>query len=103
MTNISDPQEINRISTVGIYNFEDGAEKYFYDITNPREKYFYFAFNEETLNKEKNLLSKISEQIKNAGQEGFTTVSYGITSTEYENSYVYLVSHTNFIQLYHMI
>jgi len=98
MTNTSDPQEINRISTVGIYNFEEEKEKYFYDIAHVREKHFYFAFNEETLNKEKNLLSKISEQIKSAGQPEFTAVSYDITATTYEENFAYIEAHTNFIQ-----
>jgi hypothetical protein len=98
MTNISDPQEINRISTVGVYNFEEEAEKYFYDIVHVREKHFYFAFNDETLNKEKNLLNKISGQIKNAGQSEYTAVSYDITATTYEENFAYIEAHTNFIQ-----
>ena len=98
MTNISAPHEINRISTIGIYDAEKGVEKYFYDIENIREKHFYFAFNEETLNKEKKLLNKISEQIKKAGQSEYTTVSYDITATTYDKNFAYIEAHTNFIQ-----
>ena len=98
MTNVSVPHEINRVSTLGIYDIEKGEEKYFYDIENIREKHFYFAFNEDTLNKEKKLLSKISKQIENAGQSEYTTVSYDITATTYEKNFAYIEAHTNFIQ-----
>ena len=98
MTNVSVPHEINRVSTIGIYDTEKSEEKYFYDIENIREKHFYFAFNEETLNKEKKLLNKISKQIENAGQSEHTTVSYDITATTYEKNFAYIEAHTNFIQ-----
>mgnify|MGYP003627761299 CR=1 FL=1 len=98
MSNISTPAEINRISTIGFYNSETDEEKYFFDLKNIREKNFYYTFSERVLTEEKNLLNKIATEIKNAGQDDLTTVSYSITSMEYENSYVYLVAHTNFIQ-----
>tara|TARA_R100001594_G_scaffold149559_1_gene207725 strand:+ start:525 stop:1340 length:816 start_codon:yes stop_codon:yes gene_type:complete len=98
MSNISPPTETNRISTIGFYDSDSGEEKYFFDLKNIREKNFYYTFSETMLAEEKNLLNKIAEQIKNAGQDDLTTVSYSITSTEYENSYVYLVAHTNFVQ-----
>ena len=98
MSNVSIPHEINRISTLGVYNSEEGSEKYFYDIENIREKHFYFAFSEEALNEEKNLLNKISKQIKNAGQSEHTTVSYDITATTYEENFAHVEAHTNFIQ-----
>ena len=98
MTSISRPNEINRISTIGVYDIEEQSEKYFFDFENIREKHFYFAFNEQTLNEEKNLLNKISEQIKKAGQSEFTTVSYDITATTYEEKFAHVEAHTNFIQ-----
>jgi hypothetical protein len=98
MSSISPPREINRICTIGIFCMETGKEKYFFDLDYLREKQFYFAFGEETLNKEKNLLNKISTQIKNAGQSEFTSVSYDITATTYEENFTYVEAYTNFIQ-----
>jgi len=98
MTNVSAPHEINRVSTLGIYDAAANEEKYFYDIENIREKHFYFAFNEDTLSNEKNLLNKISTQIKSAGQSEFTDVSYNITATTYEENFAYIEAYTNFIQ-----
>jgi len=98
MSNISPPHEINRISTLGIYSTTEDNEKYFYNIENIREKHFYFAFGEQTLNEEKNLLNKISKRIKKAGQSAFTNVSYDITATTYEEDFAYIEAHTNFIQ-----
>jgi len=98
MSNISPTAETNRISTIGFYDSATATEKYFFDLKNIREKNFYYTFSERTLTEEKNLLNKIATEIKSAGQDELTTVSYSITSTEYENSYVYLVAHTNFVQ-----
>ena len=96
--NISSTSEINRLSTVGIYDINEEIEKYFFNFENPREKHFYFALNEETINEEKNLLNKIKEQVKKAGQPSFTAVSYDITATTYEENFAYIEAHTNFIQ-----
>ena len=98
MGNISSQHEINRLSTLGIYDISEGTERYFFDIENVREKHFYFAFHEQALSEEKDLLNKISEQIKKAGQPEFTTVSYDITATTYEKNFAYVEIYTNFIQ-----
>ena len=96
--NICETKEMNRISTVAIYDLEKNEEKCFFNLESPREKYFYFAFNEQTLEKEKNMLKKISKQVKKAGQSDLTSVSYDITATTYETNFAYVVLHTNFIQ-----
>ena len=98
MTNLSKIRDINQIATFGIYNMEEQDEKYFFNIENIREKQFYFAFNEDTLEKEKDLLNKISGYVEKAGQSDLTSVSYDITATTYETDFAYIISHTNFIQ-----
>ena len=98
MSSISPPREINRICTLGIFCMETGKEKYFFDLDYLREKQFYFAFGEETLNKEKNLLNKISTHVRDAGQSEFTNVSYDITAKHYEENFTYVEAYTNFIQ-----
>tara|TARA_Y100000034_G_scaffold135546_1_gene207936 strand:+ start:1377 stop:2228 length:852 start_codon:yes stop_codon:yes gene_type:complete len=95
---VSDPLEVNRVATIGLYDMEKGEEKYFFDIENIREKNFYFAFNENVLKGEANLLNKISEKMKKAGQSEFTDISYNITATTYEENFAYIEAHTNFIQ-----
>ena len=47
---------------------------------------------------EANLLNKISEKMKKAGQSEFTDISYNITATTYEENFAYIEAHTNFIQ-----
>tara|TARA_Y100000310_G_C20620020_1_gene782753 strand:+ start:534 stop:1367 length:834 start_codon:yes stop_codon:yes gene_type:complete len=98
MSNISEPRNINRISTIGLYDMREEEEKYFFEIKDVRQKNFYFAFNEKTLNEEKNLLNKISEQVKKAGQSEHTNVSYNITSTTYDVDFAYVEAYTNFVQ-----
>ena len=95
---VSEPLEVNRITTIGLYKIEEEEEKYFFDVENIREKNFYFAFNEDTLKNELNLLNKIGEKMKKAGQSEFTDVSYNITATTYEKSFAYIEAHTNFVQ-----
>lgn len=98
MGNIVEPKDINKIATIGIYDIENDVEKCFFELENIREKHFYFALNEKTLNKEKNLLNKISKQVKKAGQLGTTMALYDITSTTYETNFAYIATYTNFIQ-----
>ena len=95
---VSDPLEMNRVATIGLYDMEKEEEKYFFNIENIREKNFYFAFNEETLKGEVNLLNKISEKMKKAGQSEFTDISYNIAATTYEENFAYIEAYTNFIQ-----
>ena len=96
--NVYDTRETNRISTVSAYNLDKNQEKPYFLMENIREKHFYFALNQQTLEKEKGMLKKIKEQVKKAGQSGQTSVSYDITATTYEENFAYVVSHTNFIQ-----
>ena len=96
--NICPPKEMNKISTLAIYNLEKNEENHFFDLELPREKHFYFALREEALEKEKGLFKKIKKQVKKAGQSESVSVSYDITSTTYETNFAYVVSHTNFIQ-----
>ena len=96
--NVCETKEMNRISTLAMYDLEKNEEKCFFNLESPREKHFYFAFNEQTLEKEKNMLKKISKQVKKAGQSDLTSVSYDITATTYETNFAYVVLHTNFIQ-----
>jgi len=96
--NVCAPKEMNKISTLAMYNLEKNEEKRFFDLKNPREKHFYFAFNEQALEKEKGMFKKIKEQVKKAGQSDSISVSYNITATTYETNFAYVVTHTNFIQ-----
>ena len=98
MSNITRPKDVNRISTIGVYNLEEETEDYFFNMQNIREKNVYYSFSQENLNGNNNLLNEIRDQIENAGQDGAIDVSYNISPNEYGKNFAYLVAHTNFIQ-----
>jgi len=92
-TNFSTPKDINRISTIGIANNEDGEKKLFYLLDNIEEMRYYYAINKKKLETDGDILKKVREQIKNEVPTG-----YGIFATKYEQDYVYIIAHTSEIQ-----
>ena len=98
MSNITQPRDVCRISTIGVYDLEEEKENYFFELENIREKNFYYSFSDENLNENNNLLNEIRQQIEKAGQEEKIDVSYNISRNEYGKNFAYLMAHTNFIQ-----
>ena len=92
-SNFSDPDDINRISTIGIANSDTGEKKLFYSLDKIEELRYYYAINKKKLEEEGDLFRKIKEQIKSD-----IKTSYGIFATSYEQNYVYTVAHTSEIQ-----
>jgi len=86
-----------KISTLGIVDVETGQENLFYDLAHPREKLYYYAINEEDLQKESGLFKKIINQVKSKSEPGVRS-SYSIFSTRYDDNYVYTIHHTSLIQ-----
>jgi hypothetical protein len=84
----SDSISTARISTFGLVDLENGDEKTFYDLEMCREKRLYYSIKKRQLAEDGELLSKIND-IK---------ASYGIYSNEYEQNYVYSLSHSTLIQ-----
>ena len=63
----------------------------------PREMRYYYAVNRERLETDgsflKNLKNNMSEKL-----DGKTRISYGIFSTDYEDSYGYVVQRSSLVQ-----
>lgn len=93
----SEPHEVSRLSTFGLVDCEIGEEKMFFDLDFPREKVYYYAINEEKLEKDGALFKRIKDQVRGKKSED-TKVSYGVFSTSYEHDYGYCVTHSSFIQ-----
>jgi len=87
-----------RISTFGVVECDSGEEKLFYDIDFPREKVYYYAINQEQLEKDGSLFKKIKQQVKKQAEEEKLKVSYGVFSTDYEQNYAYCITSASFIQ-----
>ena len=90
---LSPPRNINTISTIGIFNTDDGEKKLFFPLDEIEEMVYYYAINKNKLEEEGDLYKKIRQQVK-----GDIKTGYGIYATNYEQDYVYLVAHTSEIQ-----
>jgi len=89
--------ETSRISTLGIYNFEENEEKMFFSLDNRLEMHYYYAINESTLESDGGLMQSIKNkmrEINNSSQRG----TYGVYSTQYPTNYAYLISFSQKIQ-----
>ena len=93
-SNFTAPEEIARISTIGISNLEN-EKKMFFSLDNIKEMSYYYAINKDRLETDGSLMKKITENIK---MENDLKVSYGIFATDYPDDYVYCVANSSFIQ-----
>ena len=93
VSTFSEPDEINRISTIGFVNFEDGEKKLFYPLDDVKELCYYYAINKTKLEEDGELFKRIKEQIKND-----VKTSYGIFATKYAEDYSYIIAHSSQIQ-----
>ena len=92
--NFAQPEEIARISTIGISNLEN-EKKLFFLLDNVKEMKYYYAINKKRLETDGSLMKKITENIK---MENDLKISYGIFSTDYPDDYVYCIANSSFIQ-----
>ena len=95
---VSSPSKISRLVSYGIVDFEKNEEKMFFSLDNVREKVYYYGINEERLREDGTLFKKITEQVKDASEEGTIQTSYGIFSTQYPEPYIYCVAYSSEIQ-----
>jgi len=86
-----------RIGTLGLVNYETSKEKLFYDIEYPRSKNYFYGINEETLEKDREILHNIREFIKQEATEKIAA-NFSIFSTSYEHNYIYSTHYASFIQ-----
>ena len=92
--NFTTPEEIARISTIGISNLEN-EKKLFFLLDNIKEMKYYYAISRNKLETDGSLMKKITENIK---MENDLKVSYGIFDTDYPDDYVYCIVNSSFIQ-----
>lgn len=95
---MSAERDLDRISTIGIVNNEDGTESYLYNLDSPRQKIFLYAIKESDLTTNKELIKMIQQQTKSSYSGTELDISYKITTTNYESNFVYIISNTNIIQ-----
>ena len=98
MDTFTEPDETARLLTVGVLGVEDGKEKMFFNLTNPREKRYYYAIPETILESDGKLMKKVSQQLKENKDHDKMKMDYGIYTTKYEQPYVYCVAASSKIQ-----
>ena len=92
---INPPNDACRIKTLGV--FADSEEKLIFSLDNVRQKDVYFACTEKTLAEDINFMEKVKETLKFLKSES-ENLEYKIVKTDYEQDFIYLSYHTNFIQ-----
>lgn len=92
-----EPDEAARICTFGIVNMKNSEEKLFFPLTMPREMRYYYAVNRERLETDGTFLKELKKSMADK-LDGKTRISYGIYSTDYSDSYGYLVQRSSLVQ-----
>ena len=96
--NVSRPNEVNRIRTIGLLNMENLEEKWLFDLDMPRELCYYLCINKEKLEMEAGLHKKIVTMLKKKPSNAYRKISYAIYETEHARDFGFCVAHTNAIQ-----
>ena len=91
------PNEVCRISTIGISSLGESEDTLFFPIKNDREVVYYYGINETKLREHENLFRSITEKVKTKITES-RKVSFGVYSTQYEEDYIYAESFSSEIQ-----
>ena len=97
MGKINKTKTTSRITTLGTVDFESGEEKMFFSLDKAREKGYFYLLIKEDLTSSGNLLKKITEQVKDLEIEDAKS-SFAIYSSEYNQNYVFCMTHTPYIQ-----
>ena len=95
--NFIEPSPLARIATVGVMDVDAGTEKWFYDLTAPRDVVYYYGINEEDLKTDGSLFKQITQFVKSKVKEKIN-VSYGVFQTTYEQKYCYCIKYTSVVQ-----
>ena len=97
MGKINKTKTTSRITTLGTVDFESGEEKMFFSLDKIREKGYFYNIRKEDLASDGTLLKKITEQVKNLETEDAKS-SFAIYSSDYDQNYVFCMTHTPHIQ-----
>jgi len=97
--NFITPSNLSRVATIGIVDIDKDQEKWFYDLTAPRDVVYYYGINEEQLTEDGTLFGKITKYVKSKLSTGMD-VSYGVFKTTYEQKYCYCIKYSSMVQSY---
>ncbi len=97
--NFIKPSELSRIATIGVLDIEESTERWFFDLTNPRDVVYYYGINEEELKEDGTLFKKITNYVKSKLDDKMN-VSYGVYKTTYDQKYCYCVKYSSMVQSY---
>jgi hypothetical protein len=95
--NSSQPNEVSRIMTYGVYSLENDVEKLFYPLDFIDDKCYYFGINENDLKTNSKLFRLIKERMREKVLDK-TKISYRIHHTGYEQSFCYVAAWSRKIQ-----
>ena len=98
MSNEEEIPQVCKITSFGLYQFDDEKENKFFKIKDVRQKHFYFTLNKKTLQEEKNMIYLIGRKLEKAVEHKYMSVSYSIFDSGHEEDRVYVAYHTNAIQ-----
>ena len=94
-----EPSELSRIATIGVLDIEKSEEKWFYDLTQPRDLVYYYGINEEELKEDGTLYKTITNYVKSRVVDG-VDISYGVFKTTYDQKYCYCIKYSSVVQSY---
>jgi len=86
-----------RISTFGLVDMATEKESMFFNLDTVTDSVYYFAYNEDVLRDDTNLLKRIKNMVRNKIETGVSDVSYGVFATNYKTEFVICANHTSII------
>ena len=93
---ISEPEVQNRITSLGIFDVGSSEERLFFPLDNIKEKVYYVAATEKSL-EDNNFFRQLRAKFKNNSGDDIR-VSYVIHKTNYDEDYVYILARSDEIQ-----
>jgi len=97
--NFIKPSELSRIATIGVLDIEESSERWFFDLTSPRDVVYYYGINEEELKEDGTLFKTITNYVKSKLDDEIN-VSYGVFKTTYDQKYCYCIKYSSMVQSY---
>ncbi|MBL19096.1 MAG: hypothetical protein CMC82_04625 [Flavobacteriaceae bacterium] len=95
--NMSKPNDISRIRTIGMLDMKKLNEMWLFDLDMERELCYYMCINDERLENEVGLHKKLVDILKSKPRNAFRKISYSIYETQLQD-FGFVVAHTNATQ-----
>jgi len=92
-----EPKINSAIRTVSLGRIENHEENLFFPLDNTTESCYYYSIDQEVIENEKNLLTRIKNNVIMEREEG-RGCSFAIWKNNTEYSYFYSIKYTHFIQ-----